>query len=518
MTFYPGWTEFDVQQWLTRRVALLFGDDTSVDQVLLTPELRRELCVDDPLLFGWVYLSRHLTADDGTISYARPHLEWYEAARDWMRPEAEIAGWRHAFIAPRDTGKSSVWFLIIPAWAMAYGHELFVAAFANSDTQAQLHLASFRRELDTNALLRNDFPDLCAPAVRARSGSVVADRQGMLHARSGAVFAAKGVDSANLGMKVGNRRPGVIVLDDLEPDEARYSTVLKDKRLGTLRDAILPLNIRARVALVGTVTMPDSITHDLVRSLTAAETGIPAAPWVLEDAFTVHHHRPLVDGPDGQPTSIWPQKWPTAWMLARRHTREFAKNYENDPLARDGEFWTSDDFVYGDLDQVSNQLISIDPAVSTRAKSDFTAIAVIAYDRAAGRCCVRYSTAVKVAPGAPLRARVLAVIDMFPDTAGVVVEVNQGGDAWRTVLHDLPIPLRTVTNTAPKEVRATWLLDHYQRGEVLHAGRQRALEAQMVSFPKGTHDDLVDAVGTGVEVFLSRKRRTKAGGATVGYA
>jgi hypothetical protein len=86
----------------------------------------------------------------------------------------------------------------------------------------------------------------------------------MLHCGNGAIFAAKGVDSASLGMKVGNTRPDVLIFDDLEPDEARYSTALAEKRLGTFQDALLPLNIRARVVLVGTVTMPGSVTHQLV--------------------------------------------------------------------------------------------------------------------------------------------------------------------------------------------------------------------------------------------------------------
>lgn len=31
-----------------------------------------------------------------------------------------------------------------------------------------MHLASFKYELDTNTLLRHDYPDLCTPARRPR--------------------------------------------------------------------------------------------------------------------------------------------------------------------------------------------------------------------------------------------------------------------------------------------------------------------------------------------------------------
>jgi hypothetical protein len=45
------------------------------------------------------------------------------------------------------------------------------------------------------------------------------------------------------------------------------------------------------------------------------------------------------------------------------------------------------------------------------------------------------------------------------------------------------------------------------------------LEAQMVSFPKGANDDLVDAAGAGCAVFLSKflKQPKKAGVRAAAY-
>jgi hypothetical protein len=42
------------------------------------------------------------------------------------------------------------------------------------------------------------------------------------------------MDSSNLGLKVGDARPDLLILDDIEPHEARYSAGLKAKRLDTL--------------------------------------------------------------------------------------------------------------------------------------------------------------------------------------------------------------------------------------------------------------------------------------------
>ena len=119
---------------------------------------------------------------------------------------------------------------------------------------------------------------------------------------------------------------------------------------------------------------------------------------------------------------------------------------------------------------------------------------------------VRFARTYKIPPGEALRDLVLRALESFPETVGVVVETNQGGDAWKAILHGLPVPLRTVHQSEPKEVRAARLLNHYQRKRVMHEQRLPAVEEQMVAFPRGPNDDLVDAVGTGVAVFLGKKQ------------
>ena len=110
--------------------------------------------------------------------------------------------------------------------------------------------------------------------------------------------------------------------------------------LGTIRDAVLPLSVYARVVLVGTVTMPDSIVHQLVKAA-RGEPDLPA--WIAEEGFRAHYYAPITD--DGQ--SVWPEKWPLAYLESIRHTRTYKKNYLNDPMGADGDYWSESDFKYG---------------------------------------------------------------------------------------------------------------------------------------------------------------------------
>lgn len=167
-------------------------------------------------------------------------------------------------------------------------------------------------------------------------------------------------------------------------------------------------------------------------------------------------------------------------------------------------------------------MISLDPAVTTKDSSDFSAIAAVGWARSVNRCAVYEARAFKVGPD-ELRHAVIRFVERAVDRGHaviVIVEVNQGGDLWKRILHDLPVRVKTYTVSPSKNVRAADALDHYNRKRVEHAAGMREAEGQMVAFPNAPNDDLVDAVGAGVRYFLSRDKakRQRAGATTVSYA
>lgn len=471
----------------------------------------------DPVLFAVLYCLHHLRAPDGGISFADAHLDWIRRARHWAVPAAAPMEQRDADLAPRDTGKSTWMLFILPLWAAAHEHVRFAAVFADSGPQAEMHLGTFRKEVDENAALRRDFPELCT-AGRRPSGASESDAKHMVIRSNGFVFAAKGIDASSLGMKVGERRPDLLLLDDVEPDESSYSAYQADKRLKTVTDAILPLNIYARVILSGTVTMPGSITHQLVKWGKGERTEGNA--WVGEQQFRVHHHLPILRDDHGHERSMWPSKWPLGFLKKIAHTRSFRKNYLNDPMAADGAYWCEDDFTYS-IFPTARTYLSVDGAVTTKKTSDFTGLSVVSWaparpataDQRAvpARCLVKFAQPVKL-KGEPLRTRVLQILESFPEVGAILVESNQGGDLWLEVFHDLPVKVVTFSNSDKKETRAERLLNLYQLipTRVMHAERLPALEEQMVAFPKAPNDDLVDSVGNAVLRFLKPSTRPKA--------
>lgn len=450
---------------------------------------------EDPMGFALIYLSHHLhgKSTHGLISFARCHWDWYEQMKTWADPTPKALGTdRNIYVAPRESAKSTTWFLIAPMWAACFGHVNFVAAFANSATQAETHLSTFRRELVTNEDIRRDFPRLCKPMTRGR-GATVFDTKSMYQAANEFVFAARGIDSGSLGMKVNERRPDLIILDDIEPGEANYSEHGVNQRKKTLTQDILPMSESAKVTWVGTVTRPDSLVHQAVQSKV---TALQPAQWLSDGRWQVHHYLALDTDDRGSDRSLWPEKWSVGWLRSHAHERQFLMNYQNQPVPQDSAYWTVDDIRYGEAPDYPRTLISIDPAVTTRHTSDYTGIAVISQHE--GTLYVRECLQVRLSPAE--LARKAGQLAAQYEASALVIETNQGGDTWKAIFDpvttSLGLTYREVKNSARKEMRASWLHLAMQRGNVLLTKQIPELESQMLGFPAGLHDDMVDSISS----------------------
>lgn len=488
---------------------------------------RQAVCMTDPMMFALIYLPHHLKNEGGAITISEVHVDWANEGKKWLANSKAFAGTgagtdaptRDAYIAPRNMGKSTWFFLILPMWAAAFGHRKFAAAFADSGTQAEIHLTTFKNELDNNRLIRTDFPNLASPARRENSGQTVADNRAMIVMKNGFTFAARGIDASNLGLKVNENRPDLIIFDDVEPPESNYSPYQAGQRLGTIIEAILPMNLGATVIFVGTVVMAGSIIHQLVESV---ETAKVPEPWIVEESINVHYYAPIKVLEDGTETSVWPEKWSLKYLNSIRRTRTYAKNFLNKPTSKSGAYWTEEDFTYNqNVTGITTTILSIDPAVTKKKSSDFTGIANLAFRPgfrpAKGsivparlpKVIVQDIQQVKLT-GEKLRQHVLRMIANSPTPVqSILIEVNQGGDTWYSVFHNMPVKVLVVTNSVGKEVRAANLLGHYQRGHVEHLREFPELEEQMINYPDVLHDDMIDAVGTGVRYFAKKRRKPK---------
>jgi hypothetical protein len=501
--------------WTDHLAAALDTDDPEVQAALLAmPRVRRAVTRMDPLLFGVLYLPHHLrgqsTGDEITFSDA--HLGWAREALRWVNPVDEPRGYRRAEFAPRETGKTTWWFLINPMWAAAHQWVKFVAAFADTYDQSVGHLRTFRSELNNNAMVRKDYGGLVNLTRNSEMRKLLLDNESMLITANAFVFAARGADTSSLGLKVGERRPDLIILDDIEPDEGKYSLASVRKRRNTVNDAILPLNEFARVMWVGTTTRNGGLAHQLVEYANGVlDLTDPDHFWVTEQRFQSRRWDPVIATDDGGERSLWPAKWSMTYLNSVRGTRAYAKNMANEPMAEDGEYWSTEDIqhLYSGYDHmtleealVRKQILVLDPDVNDlHQSSDWTGVCVAGMGDK--RVLVRELTQVRKT-GRSLKDYALTVLARFPQIKRVVIECNQGVTMWLDIFADFPVPVDLVMADFPKPVRASMALNHYQARptRVVHEVAFRAGEAQMCAFPNVTHDDMVDVVSWAVRYLL----------------
>jgi phage terminase large subunit-like protein len=498
--------DVDPAAWSWADYLLRDGED-----ILKVPEGRRLLTAYDPLLFAVLYLRHHLASveTDDTISISDFHVAVCRHARTWCRSRFGPAESRTAWVAPRGSGKSTWFFLILPLWALAHGHRRFIAAFANSATQAEQHLLSLKRELDTNELLREDYPLFVKPAMRP-SGTQVADRQDLLVTSSSAVFMAKGIDSSTLGAKIGKQRPDMLLFDDVEPDGSNYSVDQKEKRLATVRNAVFPMNLNAIAELVGTTTMQGSMIHDVVRQV-GDEPAEETPDWPREENIAVQYFPAIVTDPDGSERSLWPQRWTLEFLESIRGTPSYALNMDNKPVSQGG-WWQPGDVRYGRRDHYDRVVLFVDGAVTAKTTSDFTGLTVMGLSLAEKRLFIRESIGIKLT-GEPRRLRILQLaVDLRVDY--IMCEANQGGDMWLTELHDMPCRVATFKQSEPKPVRIRRFLSVFQRaGERIFLEKKLPqLETQLAGYPNLVHDDVIDSAAAAGEhlvamIFASQAAR-----------
>ena len=469
-------------------------------KLLTFPEGRRELTKNDPLLFALIYLPHHLKNAQDEITLSEFHWDLCEYGKNWINKPTTPKQYRDAFIAPRECGKSTWIFLLLPMWAAAHNHVKFIAAFSDAASQAETHLLTFKNELETNEYLKEDYPELCTPKIVSSTGRSLASNAWRIIQANDFIFDANGIDTNSLGKKVFGQRPDLIILDDIEKGEKNYSEYQAGQQLNTVFDDIAPMNIYARMIIVGTTTMPNSIM-DQCRKFADGQRG-KELEWILSQNVNVHYYPAIMTADDGSERSVWPQKWPIEWLQSQRHMRDFAKNYMNKPVNLDGNFWTYEDVIIEDLPEYGNTIISIDPAVTKNKISDYTGIAVLSRGEQ-DQIYVREAIQLKVSPS-ELSDRIASLVEIY-EPGVIYVETNQGGDLWKDVFKNIPVRYRSIKQSVSKQVRAGKALNFYQQGKVRHTSHFPALEEQMWSFPKTPHDDVLDAVVSGILYFLDDK-------------
>jgi hypothetical protein len=226
---------------------------------------RRESCLDDPERFMRTYF-----ADRYRLEFGKDH-------QFIIRSVVDIAqrGGKQAIAAPRGRGKSEVVKGLL-VYLVAAQLSRFIVAMAATTPLAERLFKDFKRKVEGNDLLLEDFPEICWPVRCLEGAPQRAARQhingtltrivwagnyiSLPHVPGspygGVKMAYSGLDAAFRGMNIDGDRPELIVIDDPETKESAKSEMQIEDRKTMLDqdiDGLVGQDNRMGVVITSTV-------------------------------------------------------------------------------------------------------------------------------------------------------------------------------------------------------------------------------------------------------------------------
>ena len=247
----------------------------------------------------------------------------------------------------------------------------FMVYLSEAATHAEEQLQNVKRQMETNALFITVFGDK-----RPSRSDPEKWTQGFIETTDGTVVTAKGRGGQIRGKNVGGKRPNLIIFDDVEDSESVRTEEQRDKTLNWLKADVenaLPQigTERGRLVGLGTILSQEALLPKLASSpewLTVTFGAIdPDGDMLWEHYLT---------------KSQYEAKRVSYARLRRLHL--FNMEFLSTTRAEDeGSIFQARYFKYAPMSKEEfirkcpGRALAIDPAISEKKDSDFTALAVV---------------------------------------------------------------------------------------------------------------------------------------------
>lgn len=489
---------------------------------------RRQLAAESPSAFASVYLGRH---------FLKARCAMHEALFRTLKSASSTRGRRIAIAAPRGHAKSTIVSLAYPLWCLMNGLEPYIVLVSDTGPLAEHNLRNIRAELESNDLLKHDFPELLCRRVKPC-------REGAIALPSGALIVAKGAGQGIRGTKNRSNRPSLILVDDLENREEVVEELQRDKLRSYFFGTLLKLgDSRTNVVVVGTVLHHDALLARLVdpnkmpgwdRALYRAIVQWPDRMDLWERWGRVLSSAELFDGQTGEAGAaaflrahrdemhrgaevLWPEQESLEMLMRLRLTEEigaFEAEKQNQPLDPAQCIFHPHQFTYWDdkFANFSDVLARLgdkvdyygawDPALG-HPRGDHSAIIVLAACRNRDEVYVVEADVRRRNPDDAIN-HIVNLAKVYPFHYFMLESNNFQGRMARDIYEvaakqGVSIRVQSLLNTMPKHARISMLEPHLNTGRIRLSRRQTELLEQLRQFPLAKHDDGPDALAMAFE-------------------
>jgi predicted phage terminase large subunit-like protein len=502
---------------------------------------RRRIASTSPQLFARIYLSSAFSA-----APSRMHTETFTCLQSLHQRRGT-----HVVIgAPRGHAKSTVVTLAYVLWCLLYGVEPFVVIASGTEQQAARLVEHVRVHLESNPLLRQDFPEL------AEVRRITPWRKDTLRLPTGSLLMAFSSGQNLRGIRFGKHRPTLIVVDDIED---KQSVVYEEQR-AKLSDWFHSTLLKAgspdtNVIVVGTVLHHDSLLANLLdgtkcpgwrtfryqaverfcdhpelwdrySAITSGQEPYPAPPamggqWGEKGAraFLDDHRERMAEGAK----VLWPQQYDYHHLMhvrLREGEAAFQAEFQNQPLDPQACIFAHAKLRYwDDIAATPEELLmklghgngqtggqffgACDPSLGNDPhRGDYSAIVILYSPESEDEeRRTKYVIAADIARRTPDEtiARIVQYARIY-DFRRFGVEGNQFQELMvndlerRASQANTSIYVESIKNRSNKQQRIMAIEAEVSQGMIAFSKRHSLLLEQLRSFPGGKHDDGPDAL------------------------
>ena len=441
---------------------------------------------------------------DGATPTPECHKEWWNLCCS----ENQLV----AIAAPRAHGKSTAISHAYLLAALLFRDKSFAVIVSDTETQAQMFLSDIKEELKNNEDIINLFG--IKEFIKDSQTDIIVSFE------DGAKFRVmcRGAEQRVRGLKWDQKRPDLILCDDLEGDEQVLNKERREKFRRWFYGALLPCRSQYGVVrIVGTILHLDSLLNRLMppeydRPYTVHEPLKVYSTRVRTEWKSVRYRAHSEDFKE----ILWANRYDPDFFLKKKedYTRQgipevYAQEFLNYPIDESTSYFKRQDFI--EISKVSLEAIksgqkklvyyaAVDFAITTKDRSDYTVIAIAGVDSEG----IMHILDIRRGrwDALDIVEEMFAVQRKYEPYSFVTekgsIEKAIGAILKREQLvRGIFFNLYPMAPTKDKQARARSFQARFRAGGVRFDKSQiwyPDLEEEMVRFPKARHDDQVDAL------------------------
>lgn len=431
-------------------------------------ELLRMLSSKDIEVFGTTFFPHHLK--NKTPQF---HKEIYQIFQGNEK--------RIAIGAPRGHSKTTITDLVYLSWVIVNKKSKFILLVSDTYSQSVLFLEALKAEFEANEKLKGSYGDMASK--NWSEGEIVVN---------GIMIKALGAGMKVRGLKFRESRPDLIIVDDLENDELVENKERREKLERWFNGALVPsMDKDGRIIIIGTILHYDSLLCKMLD----------------KDKYTEYFKKTYKALTDGK--ALWEEHLNIEELgkikqdyIAKGQGYLFYQEYQNDPVSDENRKFKIEKFKYYTDEEIDKKQLTTfatyDRAYSLDKTADFTGKVVVSVDRE-NNWYVRQAVRLK-ATEAELITDIFDTKSYY-NTQKIGVEQKAYQYTIKIALEDEMRKRGTFflieelkDGGTAKSKRIEGLLPRFESGSIYFKRDQTDIADEMMTFPKGVHDDLIDAL------------------------